>query len=168
MGDERKCSTCQVVQPEGEFYKRKDGRFVYECKSCVKARSRKNYWKDPDKARNQCKKWQLENKEYKKAYDREYRNANIEHKRNLDRIYYRNHKEKWKRWAELNKEERRVRHAHRCRKYRESLTDDCVRAVMGVTKEQATPEIIAAKREQLLLHRAIKHLKKEIKNGKGK
>lgn len=92
---EKQCKRCQETHPISGFNKdknRSDGRFPY-CRACTKAEGKKQYAKDPDKAKRQrradyeknkesykerAKKWAEENpdsrREVRLTYDRANRN----------------------------------------------------------------------------------------------
>ena len=71
-----------------------------------------------------------------------------------------------KTWREKNKKAASAICRNNNRKMRENLSDWYIRSKLHLSIDQATTELIEAKREQMLLHRAIKALKQEINHAR--
>ena len=182
------CSKCKLEKDVCEFHKepKKIGTYRAKCKLCINEESR-NYSKNNREKRNQIQKnWRKENQEkvknYRKKYydinpkkfiliSRNYRLHNNEKiKIQLRNYYIKNlnyHKERLKKWREINKEN--------IKKYKKlryendlsyKLVTNCRNRINGflktknLSKYNKTFEFIGCSTEDLKLH-----LEKQFKHG---
>jgi len=166
---DKECPKCGFPGP---FYRNKsnpDGLDTY-CKECRKIIGKKWALDHPGRvielARKKDLKWrtshpeEAKNKRHKKYLKHKERNQEYARfKYSLNKEKY---KEYTKEWVKANPERTKNNH----RKATEELRDQYIASLFRKHKSDLTPELIEAKREQLLLTRAIRALKQEIKNAR--
>ena len=168
----KKCSKCgEVKDLENEFNKRretKDG-FHKECKLCVNKAAREYAEKNKEHQLQYRRRWRKANAEKVKEYQVKWEKANPEKVNGRARQWRKANPEKYRKtyhkWADKNKE--RIKEWGL--RSRNLLTDMFVRNIIkqqiNLNFRQITPEMIEAKREQLLFYRELKNLKQEVQNG---
>jgi len=91
----KRCITCRVEKPHGEFYKRKDSPDGYrnDCKACRKKKSTHNYHQDVEKQKKKRRAYYR--KFIKKNPDFHLKKywADVEQSRQQNREYYRQNRE---------------------------------------------------------------------------
>lgn len=96
------CQKCKAEKAVSEFAnnkKRNDGIQAW-CRQCVNV----YYKNNRDKALQRSQKWYIENTDYKKSYDKEYREINHSKIKEKEKARYENNKEKWVAYREANRE----------------------------------------------------------------
>ncbi len=165
----RRCGEKKPLQKEFWLFSKKKGEFItHACRKCLNKRGAELREKNKDKYREYYQKSKKKNKEKIKKYYNEnkeiYKNWRIKNKK---RVKFLN-----KRWQENNKEyvleqnkkfrkENPERVKNWRRTIRKTLPDYYIRSII----KSNNPEAIKLKREQLMLFREIKSLKKEINDG---
>lgn len=176
------CTTCQVEKEVDEFRKdgsRKDGRST-RCKGCLRAKDKawreanpearrasgKTYYEANFEAMKSSQKaWREANLGYINAKRRAWREANLEAHRAKDKVRRdanpEVHRARDKAWREANQEYVKAKYAAYTGGLDRDPSDKYVKQLLGL--KEATPELIEAKREQLMLHRATHELNKLLK-----
>ena len=146
------CTKCGVEQPEENYYiDHRNGGPWASCKACHRTRIHDYRKNNPDKVH---------------ACDKESKRRRLDAVREWERAYRRDFNKGGSKYTEELGARKREQSMRAGRKSVRELSDSKVRSILHLTKAEATPELIEAKREQVLLVRAIKELKKEIKNAR--
>ena len=149
---EKKCSKCGEIKAVELF-----GVGSNQCRSCIKARAKaraKAYREaNPDKVKAAVKAYREANPDKVKAVVKAWQDANP------DKV-----KATKKAWADANRDKVKAVTKAKDKKRIENLTDGYVTSVLKLTKAQTTPELIASKREQLILIRLTREIKNERKS----
>jgi hypothetical protein len=157
------CTKCGEVKAIELFQKRKAGKdgFHTQCKKCVSIRYKAYREANKEALKTYIKAYREANKEALKTCNKAYREANKEAIKTYDKVRREENTEK----ANISGKLWRKAHPERCRKYGKikviKLTDAYIRLRLGMTKEQATPELIELKRTQLQLIRLTREFKNE-------
>lgn len=95
----------------------------------------------------------------KKAYDRRYRAQHLDEIRAKQRAYYARNAEKimayQSRYARQHRDQRRMYNRRSGRGSIRTVTDDYLRRLLKTVKAAVSPELLEAKRAQILLWRLI-------------
>jgi hypothetical protein len=92
----KKCSTCDLLKSESEFYKsksKKDGLHS-QCKACEAIKVHQRYLKTKDKAAENLKNWREKNRDRYNAWSRNWRATRKEKENAACRNYYQQNKAK--------------------------------------------------------------------------
>jgi len=126
-----------------------------------------------------CKAWREANPEKKKAYLKAWREANPEKRKAYDKAWCEANSEKrkacYKTWCEANSEKKKAydkawREANSEKKkaylkaWCESLSPGYVSRLLGMEANEVPLDLLELKREQILIIRLNRELKKEMKN----
>lgn len=157
MSDTKKCSKCGEVKGLGEFYKKtasKDGKDTacIDCRVKAKADWRK---RNPHAAKRQqlkAREWRLANPDREKQRRDAYHEKNKQVRNAISR-----------QWKEQN----HAAHLAYLADMREQLADSYVATALGMRLQEAPPELIALKREQLAIKRMARELKKAATKATG-
>lgn len=148
----KKCSKCGVVKDYSEFSKnksKKDGLQPH-CKPCSAVSNKEYHSNNKDKIAVRRKKYIENNRAKLSAYQKNYYVSNKDRLIAHQAEYQRNNKEK---------------RAALANKYTDSLTNWYVvarlrRSNRNIKREDIPPELIEAKRVQIMINRKIKELSK--------
>lgn len=102
------CTRCKVDQPLSEFSPNKTGKYGKQsrCKACYREIRMESYRKDPAKDQAMSRRWKLNNPERNSQIMREWRDANVEHRKAYAAEQYRRDPERGrdaaKAWRDAN------------------------------------------------------------------
>jgi len=143
----KRCTKCDEVKPETEFYKKPGSRdkLRSQCKACCNADSRANYYADPKKRVAQTTRWAKANPEKMKTYIRRYVEQNPEKRRETYRRYNQIHREERLAYGRTENARAAIKRCYERKKekYRETHRN----------WDRANPEKLAAKNQR---RRALK------------
>lgn len=188
MCETKTCSKCGEVKGLGEFNRRSaaTGKLHSWCKSCCRQYKADNREAMSARRRELARKDRIENPGKRQAYAREYYLSRQAELRSRAKEYHlQNRAERLAQCREYRLRERELIAQRRAAKYAENraeinakrrepgsahkklmqkrvdiLADAYVVQKLGLVKAQATPELIALKREQLAIKRMARELKK--------
>jgi hypothetical protein len=159
MSDTKKCSKCGEVKGLGEFFAdrtKKDG-LRPSCKVCTIKKCDEYRAKNPEKARAQRAAWAAANRtkanssSLASARKRGYAAQRKWQRHNSEAI-----QQAAAKWREANPEKVRAKNA----RSQERLPRARVASMLKMRVDEAPPELIALKREQLAIKRMARELKK--------
>lgn len=81
------CTSCDVVLDDTNKYQSPSSRTISLCIACCRARQAKYYAKDPQRYKENGKRWKEAHPERVKAYTAKWVDGNREHYREYQRVY---------------------------------------------------------------------------------
>jgi hypothetical protein len=142
----KKCCTCKIEKPRSEFgpmARKKDG-LRPNCKPCKAAESRLYRQRNPEKSKEATKRWAVNNRSRKLAYDRAWLEANKEWADERLRIWTAKNKDRIKEKADERRKLLHVRINH-------ALSTRLYLALKGKAGKK-TKDILGYTTQELIVH----------------
>ena len=154
----------------GETLKAKKRAYREANKDAINAKGREYWWENRETRVAQNAEWRANNKDYIREFNKEYRKQNSERVKAIakarrngpKRAEILKEKAEWS-YANYRKdiEASRAKSREIMRKYTEEVSPSYVAALLQVPVKVLTPELIEAKRMQMLVQRKLKEIKDE-------
>ena len=154
----------------GETLKAKKRAYREANKEAINAKGREYWWENRETRVAQNTEWRANNKDYISEFNKEYRKQNLEKVKAKAKAWRNGPKrdeilKKKAEWgyASYRKdiEASRAKSRELMRKYTEEVSPSYVAALLQVPVKVLTPELIEAKRMQMLIQRKLKEIKDE-------
>lgn len=136
----------------------------------INEKGREDWWKNREVNLAKSAEWRANNREYARNFNRRYREENLEKLKAKQKEYrngpkrdeFRKKKAEWS-YANYRKdiEASRAKANERMRKDIEELAPSYVAVLLQIPRKVLTPELIEAKRVQMLIQRKIKEIENE-------
>ena len=136
----------------------------------INAKGREDWWKNREANLVKSAEWRAGNKEYVRDFNRRYRKENLEKVKAKEKEYRNGPKrgellKKKAEWGYANYrkdiEASRAKASERMRKDAKELAPSYIAVLLQIPRKVLTPELIEAKRVQMLIQRKIKEIENE-------